>query len=139
MALMWGHHCISLVMWPYSVLTHKSTLFVTFYLCTEVTNVGQNLFHFANKSGANTKLTLAIGVLWILSFFVVRIVPLPWLIYHYVSLHASGGVGQTTAETIASALTVPLPFMLNIYWFKMLVSKAWRMAFPPPPKEKKAE
>ena len=39
-----------------------------------------------------------------------------------------GGIGQTTVETIASLLTVPLPFMLNIYWFKMIVAKGMRLA-----------
>ena len=95
MMLMLGHHCISLVLWPYCLLTHKvargehtlrasahrrtrtparpsthlpsyphrcgfpalwqSAFFVAFYLFTELTNVGQNIFHFCNKSGVNTK------------------------------------------------------------------------------------
>lgn len=129
MALMWGHHLISIVMWPYSVLTHKTSLFVGYFLVTEVTNIGQNFFHFANKTGASPKVTLGVGVLWIFSFFVFRILPLPWLLYHYVNLIViQGGVGLTAGETVASLLTVPLPFMLNLYWFDLLVKKALRMA-----------
>lgn len=127
MALMWVHHAISLVMWPYAVLTHRSALFVAYYLTTELTNVGQNLFHFCNKCAAPPQLTAVVGVGWLLAFFVVRIVPLPWLVYQYVTLHLQGAVGQTAVETGISLLTIPLPFMLNIYWFKMLVSKGLRM------------
>lgn len=55
MVIMWVHHVISLVLWPYSVLTHKSSFFVSFFLFTEITNIGQNFFYFCNKGGLDGK------------------------------------------------------------------------------------
>ena len=34
--LMWAHHVISMLMWPYAVLTHSCCFFVAFFLFTEV-------------------------------------------------------------------------------------------------------
>ena len=45
-------------------------------------------------------------------------------------LSPQGAVGMTTAETVFSALTVPLPTCLNMYWFCLIVRKGWRMANP---------
>ena len=33
---------------------------------------------------------------------------------------------MTTAETVFSALTVPLPLFLNVYWFYLMVRKLVR-------------
>ncbi|KAL1502979.1 hypothetical protein AB1Y20_011049 [Prymnesium parvum] len=127
MAIMWFHHSVSLVLWPYSVLTNKCAFFVSFFLFTEITNIGQNIFHACNKGNLGSKITAVVGSCWLVSFFVVRIVPMPWLVYHYVKLHWEGGVGQTGLETVVSLVTIPLPWMLNTYWFILLSMKAIRM------------
>jgi hypothetical protein len=79
MRLMWGHHVLSLLAWPYAVLTHRCAVFVAYFLFTELTNVGQSLFHFCNKGkrGGATAL-LAVGGMWLLSFAAIRILTIPW-------------------------------------------------------------
>ena len=39
-----------------------------------------------------------------------------------------GGIGMSTGERVFSALTVPLPLCLNLYWFNLMVRKAVRTA-----------
>jgi len=128
--LMWGHHSLSLVFWPYAVLTHRDGIFVAFYLFTELTNILQNAFHFCNKLGASFTVLLTVGVSWIASFAICRILPMPWFVYQYVKLLFLQDVpsGVTTFDLVVTLLTVPLPFLLNTYWFRMLVKKALRMA-----------
>jgi len=39
--LMWVHHVISVIVWPYCIASDRAALFVVFFLFTELTNIGQ--------------------------------------------------------------------------------------------------
>ena len=49
----------------------------------------------------------------------------------------TGGCGGnlSTAEYVVSLVTVPIPVMLNLFWFWKIVSKAKRMLYPKPKKD----
>ena len=60
-----------------------------------------------------------IGVAWVMSFFLVRILPSPYLFYHLVN----GSYAQfTPSEFWCVFFLTPLPFILNSYWFYLLFS-----------------
>eukprot|EP00966_Prymnesium_polylepis_P257138 5940161-Prymnesium_polylepis.1 len=57
--------------------------------------------------------TLVAGVLWVVAFFVVRILPSPFMVYKMV--YGSYAAYSTFDFGLAVA-TTPLPFVLNSYW-----------------------
>jgi len=130
--IMWVHHIVSLLVWPYSLVYSKSVVFVVYFMATEVTNIGQNLFLLANRAqlfgaGADTP----IGLAWAVTFFVARIVPVPFIMYAWAFSHfGNGACGYfSTAEYAVSLLTVPIPIGLNLYWFYLIMRKATRLVF----------
>uniref|UniRef100_A0A7S2IN13 TLC domain-containing protein n=1 Tax=Haptolina brevifila TaxID=156173 RepID=A0A7S2IN13_9EUKA len=125
-AIMWMHHIVSLLVWPYAVVSGSGVFFVSYFLATEVTNIGQNLFLLANRSKL-LPYEVPVGVGWIISFFVIRVLPVPWLIWAYAKVVLLQSCGLTTGETVAAAVCVPIPFGLNLYWFQKIISKALRM------------
>ena len=119
-AIMWMHHVVSMLVWPYAMVARKGAVFVTYFIATEVTNVGQNLFQLAAKAELFGKGNdLYIGLVWAFTFLVVRVLPVPYILYAYVATHVltPGGCNLGTAEYIVSLLTVPIPIALNLFWF----------------------
>jgi hypothetical protein len=117
--LMLMHHLLSILVWPYAVLRRRALLLVLFFIITEVTNIGQHTRMILYKLGLkHTKTYLVVGVSWIGLFFVVRIVPGPYLFY---KLCRGNYTAYNTFDSGLMMLTCPLPFMLNSYWFYLLV------------------
>jgi hypothetical protein len=118
--------------WPYCFATSSGVFFVVYFIATEVTNIWQNLFLLSNKvdllpGGAQTG--LVVGVLWALSFFAVRVVPVPWLVYIYSKIFVIQGCGMTTFQRVLGLVTIPIPICLNLYWFYLILRKARSMLF----------
>ena len=59
-----------------------------------------------------------IGLTWCASFFLVRIVPSPYVAYHL--LYADYALFSRFQFWCVVLLT-PLPFILNSYWFFLLI------------------
>ena len=74
----------SLVAWPWAMLTHVSAVYVVYCLATEITNIGQNIFMLINRAGL-FNFEVPVGVLWMLSFFVMRVLPVPYITHMYFS------------------------------------------------------
>ena len=128
--IMWLHHIGSLITWPWGMLSDTYAPFITYCLATEVTNIGQNLFMLANRGKVSflCAVEMPIGIAWLLGFFVVRILPVPYILYAYVNtLVLGGGCGISNAEWIAGLIMTPIPVCLNIFWFQKIVKKAMRM------------
>jgi hypothetical protein len=105
---MWGHHLLSLLIWPYALLRSRLSVFAVYFMATELTNIGQNIFWLASKGGLAPGLAAPLGLLWLLSFLLVRILPLPWLSYAYLDgLWLRAGCGLTAAEWTVSVCAPP--------------------------------
>ena len=125
--VMWLHHFLSILVWPYCVLTNRGTYFVTWMLTTEVSNIGQNAFSLSEFGGMNDKGRMAIGIGWMLSFFIVRMLPaLSVLGTYYRLLMASGACGFALLDRCIGLVTVPIPIVLNAVWFKEMLVVAYR-------------
>jgi hypothetical protein len=130
--IMWLHHVVSFLVWPYAFANGIAVWFITYFLVTEVTNIGQNLFLLADR-GKIVPGAIPIGVAWAFSFAVVRVAPVPHLLYSYLKLFIlQNPVQLGTMEWIVTLSTVPIPIALNLYWFYKIVKKASRMLFPKP-------
>lgn len=58
-----------------------------------------------------------IGVSWVVSFFMIRILPSPYLFYHLVNGNYDS---YSPGEFWCVFFLTPLPFILNSYWFYLL-------------------
>lgn len=121
--VMWMHHVVSLLVWTFSVLTHRSSFFVSWLLTTELSNIGNNLYELAKLRKYSDGAVTRIGLLWIVSFFLVRIVPAPYIAYAY-GLLLRTGCGLSTFERVVSLITVPIPMMLNGWWAYLMIAGA---------------
>ena len=126
--LMWPHHALSLLIWPYAVTYGKSAIFVVYFLTTELSSIFLNLSAFASKGGIFGKRTETLcGGMLLLTFALWRIAPIPVVLYAYAAAHFTGSCGLSTAEWWVSALSVPIPLLLNAFFFRGLVRKAVRV------------
>ena len=117
--LMMGHHIVSILVWPYAVLRGRALIIVLFFIITEVTNIGQHGRMILLRLGLkHTKLYMVVGISWIALFFIVRIVPGPYALY---KLAYGNYASYNTFDYVLMWLTCPLPFLLNSYWFYLLV------------------
>ena len=120
-ALLWVHHTISLIVWPYCVLVDRSVFFVVQLLTTELSNIGQNIYNIHNALPIKQTFSLAIGITWIILFAVCRIAVMPWMAYVYYKLLVLPGCGYTPIERAVGLVTVPIPSMMNAWWFYLLI------------------
>lgn len=117
--LMLMHHLLSILVWPYAALRGRALLLVLFFIITEATNIGQHTRMILLKLGLkHTKTYFVVGVSWVFFFFFVRIVPAPYLFY---KLCRGNYAAYNTFDFSLMVATCPLPFMLNTYWFYLLV------------------
>jgi hypothetical protein len=116
--LLIGHHVFSILFFPYATLQGRVVLIVMFFVATEATNVGQHLrVILLRLSLEHTKAYVINGVAWAVAFFVMRIVPSPYL---FSKLWHGSYAEFSTLDFVITITTVPLPFLLNTYWFGLI-------------------
>jgi len=122
-ALNFVHHLLSIVIWPWSMLGHRAVPFCEFFAFTEITSILQNSRMIMARLGHDSSpLYAAVGLSWTLSFFVVRILPGPYLLYlaAYIVMHNTWQPISLFMRWLG-ILTIPLPFLLNFYWFCLMI------------------
>ena len=75
-------------------------------MATECTNVGSNAYYLAREFRLPAQNGVAAA--WIASFFVVRILPVPYLTYVYYTTLLAGAC-LNAAERAVGIITVPIP------------------------------
>lgn len=113
-----GHHVLPVLLWPFAVLHHRATPMVLFFIFTEISNVGQHGRMVMLKLGYDrTAAYRFIGTAWVVFFFLIRILPSPFMFFHLVY----GNYAPFSAfEFYVTVVCSPLPFILNSYWFYLL-------------------
>jgi len=113
------HHLLSVAFFPYATCSHRCVLLVLFFVATEITNIGQHLRIILQKLGFEKSRSYMInGVSWAVGFVLIRILPAPFFMYKILS----GSYAQfSTFDFLLASLLMPIPFMLNAFWFYMIV------------------
>ena len=113
-----GHHFLPVIFWPYCALESRALALVLFFICTELTNIGQHCRMILLKLGLEENpIYTVIGVSWVVAFFIVRILPSPYLFSHLVNANYSE---FSSYQFWCVFFLCPLPFILNSYWFYLL-------------------
>jgi len=125
MPLMAIHHVVSLAFWPVALHSRCAHFFVLQLLSTELTSV---LLHpavfFLPKHGfKGTPLHTAAGLALLASFTVLRILPIPFLA-HAVSAAWAHLLALPTHLLLIVLVSFPIPPVLNLFWYSLLVKGA---------------
>ena len=119
------HHFGSLFAWPVSLLSGSCQFYVLHMLSTEITSC---LLHpavfFLPKHGLKgTTLHTVVGLSLIGAFTIFRILPLPLFI---LSMWAARSHFWALPPHIfwISVFSLPVPAVLNVYWYCLLVKGA---------------
>jgi hypothetical protein len=91
------------------------------FLFSEASNVALTMRTILIKLDVRGRLNSAVSLLFILSFFTIRILPLPMLAYLLIT-GIPGLTHLTPFERLISWTTAPLPLLLNLYWFWLAIS-----------------
>lgn len=124
---MWAHHVLSILFWPFALCCHINTISVIYFVFTEITNPCLNLrWVMESRPGWGNGIPYYLcGATLLLWFFVIRIMPLPWFLLH-LALPAT--YTNCTWLYVGCTLTlVPIPFLLNAFWFKLMIRKVVRL------------
>ena len=121
------HHALSVAFWPVAVLHNSFVFFVNWFVASEASSA------FLAARGAmlslgtiNTPLGMVVQFGFVLSYFMSRIYVMPNLVKSIY--YADWGQVPAWQANIAR-FTVPLPFMLNIYWGILIVRSMVKVLF----------
>ena len=111
-------------------LASCSAFFVGWFLLSEGSNIFLNARTLLLKFGrGSSRAFIVVSALFLVTFFLFRIAPIPLLVAGW----ARADWSHTTPATLTiTALTTPLPVLLNIYWFGLALKGALKMLRPPP-------
>lgn len=130
------HHLASLILFPYALCSGVSVVYIVFNAFTEITNPCLNLRWILENhpSTSGTRLNRFMNIAFVLVFFVLRMIPLPFLLvncflpWNHVSL--------TWFQSFIVIFFLPVPFYLNAFWFSLMWKKIARtFGFAPTKKD----
>lgn len=124
------HHLISLLVFPVSCLSRAGSFYVLCFLFAEVSTPLLNLVvYFLPEHGCDGLVRSLLGVLLILVFFLVRVLPCPAILF---SLSSSWRYWQIVHPVVMTTamLTIPLPTLFFCYWWGLLVHGAAKALLP---------
>mmetsp|Transcript_61257 Transcript_61257/g.134146 ORF Transcript_61257/g.134146 Transcript_61257/m.134146 type:complete len:383 (-) Transcript_61257:165-1313(-) len=115
------HHAAAVIVWPYAVLQGISAGYIVYLLATEFTGLWMNirwLFASVKQDNLAHKRFLFVAVMFLTSYFFVRVVPIPWVIWLVLRFDPAP---LTWPQATTAYVFMPIPAMLNAYWFKLIV------------------
>jgi len=137
-ATIWGHHLLSLGCWAIALSRRNCALMVAWFLFSEASNVFLTARTILIKLEVGGALNTGVSVVFIVLFFLIRILPLPMLAYLLFS-GIPGLTHLTGFERFISWTTGPLPLLLNLHWFRLAVAGLLKFMRKAPAKEQKTQ
>jgi len=125
MHLMVVHHVVSLVVWTLAYYYRIFFYYILVMIATEVTTPFLHIaiFFFPKHGLTGTKVHLVLGLCLVAGFFLFRVLPIPFLAYSWWATRSEMLTLSPTLQLIAIC-TLPVPSILNLYWFVLLVRGA---------------
>ena len=118
----WGHHLLSMIIWPLGLHTSVANVFIAWFLLSEGSNLFLNCRTLLIKfnAGSGMKFSVSTG-LFSLSFIALRILPMPLFLAFWSRIDYSHTTWFTWSMTVGFT---PLPSLLNLYWLYLMVGMA---------------
>ena len=114
------HHIFSIMTWPLTLWHRRAHGYVAYCIFTEGTSLFLNLNWLMREAKLDHTMWYYVnGIFLVVSFLVVRIIPMPWVFWCWWKAPKTDWLWS---ELIYGAITVPMPPCLNLYWFSFLAS-----------------
>lgn len=122
------HHALSMFIWPMSYLNRRGLYYVVYCFATEWSTPVLNLVAFyMPKHGMNEGVVYKVlAISLIISFFGCRVLPIPFLLH---AMREALPFWQPADSAIfwTWCFAVPLPMILNSFWFYKMMCAAFGM------------
>lgn len=140
MTAMAVHHAGALVVWPIALHGRLCHVYVLYMLSTEVSSVLLHpaVFYLPKHGLGGTPVHITVGLALVAVFFVLRVLPVPFLLYSWwASREAFFALPAPYFWT--AAVSLPVPLVLNVFWFSLLVNGALKQLAKASSKDEKAK
>jgi len=128
--MMTGHHIAGPLTWIVAAYTRTNQCIASSFQFNEFSTIFLNIRAFVLSSGYESDGTVATiaGLLFFLSFFVVRVVPLPLWIYYWVTSDYAiylkkNGLVLAILQTIVNLFHV----IMQCFWFCLMLNKLMKV------------
>lgn len=116
------HHLLSIFVWVQCIPKGYGVGIVRYLLLTEASSLFLNLRWLLLRARQDCTLLInVVGVCLLVSFAIIRILPVPWYLWVFYSAKKSS---YTMYEWVWAHVSVPIPPILNIYWFFLMIKTA---------------
>ncbi|KAJ1447145.1 TLC domain-containing protein [Pelagophyceae sp. CCMP2097] len=136
-AIMLGHHVVSITVWPLSMVSRYAAWFVLVNIASEVSSPLLQARWFARTVyGKDSKEFALVSTTFAATFFLFRSTLIAPVFYAYFACApwapamACGGRCATVAERIVSAVSIPIPQLLNLVWTLEIANAVRRQLRP---------
>lgn len=123
-----GHHGISLLCWPLALAGNSFVFYVGWFVFSEASNVPLDIQTILNPmldspaiKNKPSGLWMTMSILFVVAFVVTRFIPMVGMFYIFAVSDTSR---MGSLERALGTLTVPLPWLLNLYWGIEIVKQA---------------
>ena len=121
------HHLLSILFWPVAILNNAFVFFVDWFVASEMSSPWLAARGAMLTLGTiNTPLGILVQLAFVATFFWGRIWVMPDLVR---SLRLADWSAVPAWQANLAACTVPIPFMLNVYWGLMIARSVAKVAF----------
>lgn len=110
----------------YCIWTGRIHFYCSYMVLTEVSSLPLSVLFLAKQYGLE-KTKMVSGILLLVSFFLFKILLLPYIVYLYIQDATSMTADLTFYETYIFPLLASLLFFLYVFWFEKIVSGARKM------------
>jgi len=118
------HHLLCVAVWPLSYYHEAGCFYILYFMAAELsTPLLWLVVYFMPKHGLDDRpgpLRTVLGVLMALVFFLVRVLPAPWLLSSLVTSQSFWKDKDMSIHVLAM-ITLPLPSLLFIFWFAKII------------------
>jgi len=113
------HHLFSIVLWPRALVWNIDVSFVIYCMATELSSLVVHLRWFFVVTNSTDRIVyLLISWSVVVAHTIVRVLPAPWIIYVFLSASYDRFTYQ---ELILTCIFVPVPLILNLYWYFLVM------------------
>jgi hypothetical protein len=120
------HHLSAIWIWTWGTCQGAMQWYASMLQFCELSTIFMNIRQWVLTAGysSGSSVTLGVSMLFFLSFFAVRVFPLPKLVYQWVTNDYNQLAGEKgTPLALASTSTLLLHVLLQSFWFMLMVKK----------------
>ena len=124
------HHLISIIVWPIALYNGLANFFLLSFMVSEISSPFIHIRWYIRSKYGQGMLWLLMTFIFILSFIIVRILVLPYIIFGLYAAQTWRHPEINVWLRILSTVTLYLPSIFNIWWLWFIIKMCIRFICP---------